>query len=70
MANPSDNPIADPTTNGAPIDALADVLPLTARADRAGVLKVGGCSVRDLAGAFGTPLYIYDEHTIRQTCRD
>ncbi|MXY86656.1 MAG: diaminopimelate decarboxylase [Chloroflexi bacterium] len=70
MANPSDNPIADPTTNGAPIDALADVLPLTARADRAGVLKVGGCSVRDLAGAFGTPLYVYDEHTIRQTCRD
>ncbi len=53
-----------------PIDALADVLPLTARSNAAGVLQIGGCNVRDLAGAFGTPLYIYDEHTIRQTCRD
>ena len=24
----------------------------------------------ELANEFGTPLYIYDEHTIRQTCRD
>ena len=54
----------------APIDSLADVLPLTARSNAAGVLQIGGCNVRDLAGAFGTPLYIYDEHTIRQTCRD
>ena len=58
------------SANGAPIDALADVLPLTAQANSAGVLQIGGCNVRDLAGAFGTPLYIYDEHTIRQTCRD
>lgn len=58
------------TTSGAPIDALTDVLPLTAQANAAGVLQIGGCNVRDLAGAFGTPLYIYDEHTIRQTCRD
>ncbi|MCY3732651.1 MAG: diaminopimelate decarboxylase, partial [Chloroflexi bacterium] len=57
-------------TTEAPIDALGNVLPLTARANPAGVLQIGGCSVRDLAGAFGTPLYIYDEHTIRQTCRD
>ena len=68
-ANLSADPIANPNTNGAPIDALADVLPLTARANSAGVLQIGGCSVRDLAGAFGTPLYIYDEQTIRQTCR-
>ncbi len=53
-----------------PIDALADVLPLTARSNAAGVLQIGGCNVRDLAGAFGTPLYIYDEQTIRQTCRE
>ena len=57
-------------TNQAPIDALADVLPLTARSNSSGVLQIGGCNVRDLAAAFGTPLYIYDEHTIRQTCRD
>ena len=54
----------------APIDALRDVLPLTSRANASGVLQIGGCNVRDLADAFGTPLYIYDEHTIRQTCRN
>ena len=68
-ADLSANPIANPNTNGAPIDALADVLPLTARANSAGVLQIGGCNVRDLAGAFGTPLYVYDEQTIRQTCQ-
>lgn len=57
-------------TTEAPIDALGDVLPLTARSNAAGVLQIGGCSVRDLVSAFGTPLYVYDEHTIRQTCRD
>lgn len=57
-------------TNQTPIEALSDVLPLTAQTNAAGVLQIGGCNVRDLAGAFGTPLYVYDEHTIRQTCRD
>lgn len=64
------NAITNAAPIDAPIDALGDVLPLTARANAAGVLQLGGCSVRDLAGAFGTPLYVYDEHTIRQTCRD
>ncbi len=53
-----------------PINVLRDVLPLTARADADGVLEIGGCRVRDLADQFGTPLYIYDEHTIRAVCRD
>ncbi len=57
-------------TNQSPIDALRDVLPLTANAIEDGVLRVGGCDVRALANEFGTPLYIYDEHTIRQTCRN
>ncbi len=56
-------------TNQAPIDSLRDVMPRTA-ADDDGVLQIGGCSVRELANEFGTPLYIYDEHTIRQTCQD
>ena len=56
-------------TDQPPIDTLADVLPLTARADASGALSIGGCSVRELADEFGTPLYIYDEHTIRETCR-
>ena len=56
-------------TSTTPIAALSDVLPLTAKADADGVLEIGGCNVRDLAKEFGTPLYIYDEHTIRETCR-
>ena len=56
-------------TESTPIDRLRAVLPLTASADGDGVLSIGGCSVRDLAREFGTPLYIYDEQTIRETCR-
>ena len=56
-------------TSTTPIAALSDVLPLTAKADADGVLEIGGCNVRDLAKEFGTPLYIYDEHTIRESCR-
>ncbi len=56
-------------TNRTPITTLADVLPFTAQADEDGVLEIGGCNVRELAQEFGTPLYIYDERTIRETCR-
>ena len=56
-------------TSTTPFTALSNVLPLTAKADADGVLEIGGCNVRDLAKEFGTPLYIYDEHTIRETCR-
>ena len=56
-------------TSTTPIAVLSDVLPLTAKADADGILEIGGCNVRDLAKEFGTPLYIYDEHTIRETCR-
>ncbi len=57
-------------THQTPIDALRDVMPLSAAASDDGALQLGGCDVRELAREFGTPLYIYDEHTIRQTCRD
>ncbi|MXX79737.1 MAG: diaminopimelate decarboxylase [Chloroflexi bacterium] len=53
-----------------PLDALREVLPLNAATNEDGVLQIGGCDVRELANEYGTPLYIYDEHTIRQTCRD
>jgi diaminopimelate decarboxylase len=33
------------------------------------VLSVGGLSVRDLAGEYGTPAYILDEEDFRQRCR-
>jgi diaminopimelate decarboxylase len=34
-----------------------------------GVLTIGGCSAVDLAAAHGTPLYVFDEATLRGTMR-
>ena len=31
---------------------------------------IGGCSAVDLASEFGTPLYVYDEETLRGMCRE
>ena len=47
----------------------AEILPLTAEADSEGRLAIGGCDLRGLAERFGTPLYVYDEQTIREACR-
>ena len=33
-------------------------------------LHIGGCDVISLAGEFGTPLYIYDEATLRRKCNE
>ncbi len=33
-------------------------------------MEVGGCDLTDLARAHGTPLYVYDEETVRQKCRE
>ena len=35
-----------------------------------GWLNVGGCSVRDLAAEFGTPLFVYDEAHLRARCQE
>ena len=55
-----------PSTNQSPNQSL---YPITAGINDQGHLTVGGCDVVDLAQTFGTPLYIVDEATIRQTCR-
>ncbi len=44
---------------------LAKVLPYTARVNEENHLEIGGCDVVELAQKFGTPLFIYDEFTIR-----
>lgn len=33
-------------------------------------LTIGGCDLVDLANKYGTPLYVIDEITLRQICRD
>ena len=47
-----------------------DVFPVTADVNDAGRLTLGGCDVVDLVAEFGTPLYVFDEHTLRMMCRD
>jgi diaminopimelate decarboxylase len=46
------------------------LFPLTAEVNRQGHLFIGGCDVVDLAEEFGTPLYLFDEFTLRHKCRE
>ena len=47
-----------------------DVFPVTTGVNDAGRLTLGGCDVVDLVSDFGTPLYVFDEDTLRTMCRD
>ncbi len=42
----------------------------TMRVNSRGHLEIGGIEAADLAGRFGTPLYVLDEELFRQNCRD
>jgi diaminopimelate decarboxylase len=46
------------------------LFPLTAEVSKQGHLCIGGCCVVDLAEEFGTPLYLFDEITIRHQCHE
>jgi diaminopimelate decarboxylase len=46
------------------------LFPLTAEISKEGHLCIGGCNVVDLVKEFGTPLYLFDEFTIRHKCRE
>ena len=45
------------------------IYPHTSRHNNAGHLEIGGCDVVELAARFGTPLFVYDEQTLRDQCR-
>ncbi len=45
------------------------IYPHTTVHNAAGHLEIGGCDVVDLAREFGTPLFIYDEQSLRDQCR-
>jgi diaminopimelate decarboxylase len=45
------------------------IYPHTAVHNAAGHLAIGGCDVVELAREYGTPLFIYDEQTLRDQCR-
>ena len=46
------------------------LFPLNSAVNDRGHLVVGGCDVTALAAEFGTPLYLYDEITLRAKCRE
>jgi diaminopimelate decarboxylase len=55
------------STSRAPELAL---FPFTTEVNDQGHLVIGGCDVVDLAEQFGTPLYLFDESTLRRRCRE
>ena len=46
------------------------LFPFTAAVNHADHLAIGGCDAVDLAAEFGTPLYVFDEDTLRGMCRE
>ena len=46
-----------------------NMFPDTTQIDSNGILNIGGCNTLDLANEYGTPLYVFDEDTIRNRCR-
>ena len=47
----------------------ASLFPMGSTSSENGNLNIGGCDVTELAKEYGTPLYIYDEATIRTMAR-
>jgi len=57
------------------VSAATGALPWSLLPDNAelgpdGRLRVGGCDLVDLAAAFGTPVFVYDEQHMRVRCRE
>jgi diaminopimelate decarboxylase len=46
------------------------LFPLTTKVNKKGHLCIGSCDVVDLVSEFGTPLYLFDEATLREKCRE
>lgn len=50
--------------------SLAPVFPDTTSVNAQQHLTIGGCDVTDLATQYGTPLYVFDEMTLRNKCKE
>ncbi|MFC1955514.1 diaminopimelate decarboxylase [Chloroflexota bacterium] len=46
------------------------LFPLTAEVNECGHLVIGGCDCVELAEEFGTPLYVFDEFSLRSRCAE
>ena len=49
---------------------FSELLPITSAVNADGHLEIGGCDVPALVEKFGSPLYAYDEATVRAMCRE
>ena len=47
-----------------------EIKPITTEINEKGHLCIGGCDLDELAEKYDTPLYIYDEDTIRSMCQE
>nr|MBA2468409.1 diaminopimelate decarboxylase [Chloroflexia bacterium] len=50
-------------------DELRTPWPMTARRAPDGVLEIGGVAIPELVRRYGSPLYVYDEATLREAAR-
>jgi len=46
------------------------LFPLAAKVSKDGHLMIGGCDTVELAAEFGTPLYVFDEFSLRSRCAE
>jgi len=49
---------------------IMSIFPITAKVSDDGHLSIGNVDVTSLAAQYGTPLYVYDEDTLRYMCRE
>jgi len=52
------------------VEQMSALLPDTAGVNEEGHLSIGGCDLVRLASEYGTPLYVFDETTLRGTCAE
>ncbi len=46
------------------------IVPITQKINSKEHIEIGGCDLVDLANKYGTPLYVFDEVTLRSICKD
>ena len=46
-----------------------NVVPLSTKIEKNGELSIGGCAINDLVKRYGSPLYILDELSLRNSCK-
>ena len=47
-----------------------NIVPITTSIGSDGKLSIGGCSIEELVSKYDSPLYILDEITLRNSCRE